>query len=190
MQVCRRCWRRSCGFWPARTRTSRTRPRPGEYRARPPRAAQYPHRPAGGATSLPACLAGPVTWASTPATTGPSKTASITRGGVLLRAAGGLDGRVGHGRAGQRQERRVLRPALFLATGAHLLWRASASFALRPVQVLADGTYLAELKPPPGRPATSPPASQVSPASPKSPAQPGSTCSAAGSSPESNAIGT
>jgi len=36
----------------------------------------------------------------------------------------------------------------FLATGAHLLWRASASFALRPVQVLADGTYLAELKPP------------------------------------------
>jgi hypothetical protein len=36
----------------------------------------------------------------------------------------------------------------FLAAGAHLLWRASASFALRPVQVLADGTYLAELKPP------------------------------------------
>ena len=36
----------------------------------------------------------------------------------------------------------------FLATGAHLLWRAPASFALRPVQVLADGTYLAELKPP------------------------------------------
>ena len=36
----------------------------------------------------------------------------------------------------------------FLATGAHLLWRASASFTLKPVQVLADGTYLAELKPP------------------------------------------
>ncbi len=34
-----------------------------------------------------------------------------------------------------------------LATGAHLLWRASASFALTPVDVLADGTYLAELKP-------------------------------------------
>ena len=36
----------------------------------------------------------------------------------------------------------------FLATGAHILWRASASFALKPVQVLGDGTYLAELKPP------------------------------------------
>jgi Insertion element 4 transposase N-terminal len=36
----------------------------------------------------------------------------------------------------------------FLATGAQLLWRASASFTLKPVQVLADGTYLAELKPP------------------------------------------
>jgi hypothetical protein len=36
----------------------------------------------------------------------------------------------------------------FLATGAHLLWRAWASFTLKPVQVLADGTYLAELKPP------------------------------------------
>jgi len=36
----------------------------------------------------------------------------------------------------------------FPATGAHILWRASASFALKPVQVLADGTYLAELKPP------------------------------------------
>jgi hypothetical protein len=34
-----------------------------------------------------------------------------------------------------------------LATGAHLLWRATASFALTPVRVLADGTYLAELKP-------------------------------------------
>jgi Insertion element 4 transposase N-terminal/Transposase DDE domain len=34
-----------------------------------------------------------------------------------------------------------------LATGAHILWRASASFALRPVTALADGTYLAELKP-------------------------------------------
>ena len=36
----------------------------------------------------------------------------------------------------------------FLATGAHILRRASASFALKPVQVLPDGTYLAELKPP------------------------------------------
>jgi Insertion element 4 transposase N-terminal/Transposase DDE domain len=36
----------------------------------------------------------------------------------------------------------------FLATGAHILWRASASFTLKPVQALADGTYLAELKPP------------------------------------------
>jgi hypothetical protein len=35
-----------------------------------------------------------------------------------------------------------------LATGAHLLWRASSSFTLRPVKVLADGTYLAELRPP------------------------------------------
>jgi hypothetical protein len=34
-----------------------------------------------------------------------------------------------------------------LATGAHLLWRASASFALTPVRVLADGTYLARLYP-------------------------------------------
>jgi len=35
-----------------------------------------------------------------------------------------------------------------LATGAHVLWRASASFKLKPVKALADGTYLAELKPP------------------------------------------
>jgi hypothetical protein len=34
-----------------------------------------------------------------------------------------------------------------LATGAHILWRASASFALRPIKVLADGTYLAKLNP-------------------------------------------
>jgi hypothetical protein len=34
-----------------------------------------------------------------------------------------------------------------LATGAHILWRASASFALKPVQVLGEGTYLAVLKP-------------------------------------------
>ena len=34
-----------------------------------------------------------------------------------------------------------------LATGAHVLWRASASFKLRPVEVLADGTYLARLHP-------------------------------------------
>ena len=32
----------------------------------------------------------------------------------------------------------------FLATGAHILWRASASFALKPVKALPDGTYLAE----------------------------------------------
>jgi hypothetical protein len=36
----------------------------------------------------------------------------------------------------------------FLATGASILWRASASFTLKPVKVLQDGTYLAELKPP------------------------------------------
>src|SRR6267154_1844011 len=36
----------------------------------------------------------------------------------------------------------------FLATGARILWRASASFTLKPVKALADGTYLAELKPP------------------------------------------
>ena len=35
----------------------------------------------------------------------------------------------------------------FLAAGAHILWRASA-FTLKPVKVLADGTYLAELAPP------------------------------------------
>lgn len=34
-----------------------------------------------------------------------------------------------------------------LATGAHLLWRASASFKLTPITVLADGTYLAVLRP-------------------------------------------
>ena len=34
-----------------------------------------------------------------------------------------------------------------LATAAHILWRASASFALKLVKVLTDGTYLAELKP-------------------------------------------
>ena len=42
-----------------------------------------------------------------------------------------------------------------LATGAHILWRASASFTLKPVKALADGTYLAELKPP--RPSDGPP---------------------------------
>ena len=36
----------------------------------------------------------------------------------------------------------------FLATGAHILWRASASFTLKPVKALTDGTYLAELRPP------------------------------------------
>ncbi len=35
-----------------------------------------------------------------------------------------------------------------LGTGAHILGRASASFTLKPVKVLADGTYLAHLKPP------------------------------------------
>ena len=34
-----------------------------------------------------------------------------------------------------------------LATGAHLLWRASASFRLTPIRVLADGSYLARLYP-------------------------------------------
>jgi hypothetical protein len=34
-----------------------------------------------------------------------------------------------------------------LATGAHLLWRASASFRLTPTAVLADGSYLAQLHP-------------------------------------------
>jgi hypothetical protein len=34
-----------------------------------------------------------------------------------------------------------------LATGAHLLWRASASFRLAPTDVLADGSYLARLHP-------------------------------------------
>jgi Insertion element 4 transposase N-terminal/Transposase DDE domain len=42
-----------------------------------------------------------------------------------------------------------------LATGAHILWRASASFRLTPVAVLADGTYLAVLHP--RRPADGPP---------------------------------
>jgi hypothetical protein len=34
-----------------------------------------------------------------------------------------------------------------LATGAHILWRASASFNLTPIEVLADGSYLAQLHP-------------------------------------------
>jgi hypothetical protein len=34
-----------------------------------------------------------------------------------------------------------------LGTGAHILWRASASFRLTPIRVLADGTYLAQLHP-------------------------------------------
>jgi hypothetical protein len=34
-----------------------------------------------------------------------------------------------------------------LATGAHILWRASASFTLTPIAVLADGSYLAVLYP-------------------------------------------
>ncbi|HXZ69337.1 MAG TPA: IS4 family transposase [Streptosporangiaceae bacterium] len=36
----------------------------------------------------------------------------------------------------------------FLATGAHILWRASTAFTLKPVKVLEDGTYLAQLMPP------------------------------------------
>ena len=34
-----------------------------------------------------------------------------------------------------------------LATGAHILWRASACFKLTPIRVLADGSYLARLHP-------------------------------------------
>jgi hypothetical protein len=34
-----------------------------------------------------------------------------------------------------------------LATGAHILWRASASFRLTPIAVLPDGSYLAQLHP-------------------------------------------
>jgi len=34
-----------------------------------------------------------------------------------------------------------------LGTGAHILWRASASFRLTPIAVLADGSYLAQLHP-------------------------------------------
>jgi hypothetical protein len=34
-----------------------------------------------------------------------------------------------------------------LATGAHILWRGSASFALTPTGVLADRSYLAQLNP-------------------------------------------
>ena len=34
-----------------------------------------------------------------------------------------------------------------LATGSHILWRASASFRLTPIRVLADGNYLAQLHP-------------------------------------------
>jgi hypothetical protein len=34
-----------------------------------------------------------------------------------------------------------------LATGAHILWRASATFRLTPIEVLPDGTYLALLTP-------------------------------------------
>ena len=34
-----------------------------------------------------------------------------------------------------------------LATGAHILWRASASFTLAPIEVPADGSYLAVLHP-------------------------------------------
>ena len=34
-----------------------------------------------------------------------------------------------------------------LGTGAYILWRASASFRLTPIAVLADGSYLARLHP-------------------------------------------
>ena len=89
----------------------------------------------------------------------------------------------------------------------HALATATATVAAFPPEQadLAFATFLAKILMPaffthdrPGRAsprktkkaATSPPASQVSPASPKSPAQSSSTCSAPGSSPESNAIGT
>ena len=52
----------------------------------------------------------------------------------------------------------------FLATGARILWRASASFTLKPVKVLADGTYLAELRPP--RKNDGPPSSSASSSTP------------------------
>lgn len=42
-----------------------------------------------------------------------------------------------------------------LATGAHILWRASATFRLTPIEVLPDGTYLALLTP--SRKAAGPP---------------------------------
>jgi hypothetical protein len=42
-----------------------------------------------------------------------------------------------------------------LATGAHILWRASASFTLTPTAVLTDGSYLAQLHP--ARPSDGPP---------------------------------
>jgi Insertion element 4 transposase N-terminal len=35
-----------------------------------------------------------------------------------------------------------------LATGAHILWRTASSFTPKPVRLLRDGTYLAELGPP------------------------------------------
>ena len=34
------------------------------------------------------------------------------------------------------------------ATGAHLCWRMSASFTLPVLEVLPDGTYISELRPP------------------------------------------
>ena len=34
-----------------------------------------------------------------------------------------------------------------LDSGAHILWRASASFRLTPIQVLREGSYLAKLYP-------------------------------------------
>ena len=57
----------------------------------------------------------------------------------------------------------------FLATGAHILWRASASFTLKPVKVLADGTYLAELvaAPQEGRPAADRRGSSSTPCTPR-----------------------
>ena len=36
----------------------------------------------------------------------------------------------------------------FTATGADLTWRMSASFKLPVIEVLADGTYISELRPP------------------------------------------
>jgi hypothetical protein len=48
--------------------------------------------------------------------------------------------RAGDAGAGRRKFLSWALAREFLATGAHILWRASAAFTLRPVKVLADGT--------------------------------------------------